>query len=152
MLGAFGGVPHEILYDNMKTVVTHRDAYGEGPSTPVPGQDFLPPAVAHLSAGDHSPKLSTKPGLCRVHDYAEFAWRIAWAWAVSRCVTPHSQRVSRKARRRSGALKRTCLGARSWTRFRAASFIARSASLAIGLDQSVEGPTVVRCHRMLLRG
>ena len=30
MLGAFGGVPHEILYDNMKTVVTLRDAYGSG--------------------------------------------------------------------------------------------------------------------------
>lgn len=30
MLGAFGGVPREILYDNMKTVVTHRDAYGRG--------------------------------------------------------------------------------------------------------------------------
>jgi transposase len=25
----FGGVPHKILYDNMKTVVTKRDAYGE---------------------------------------------------------------------------------------------------------------------------
>ena len=33
-----------------------------GPSTPVPGQDSLPPAVAHLSAGDHSPKLSTETG------------------------------------------------------------------------------------------
>ena len=30
MLSAFGGVPREILYDNMKTVVTHRDAYGRG--------------------------------------------------------------------------------------------------------------------------
>lgn len=30
MLGAFGGVPREILYDNMKTVVTRRDAYGRG--------------------------------------------------------------------------------------------------------------------------
>ena len=30
MLGAFGGVPREILYDNMKTVVTKRDAYGRG--------------------------------------------------------------------------------------------------------------------------
>lgn len=30
MLGAFGGVPEEILYDNMKTVVTQRDAYGRG--------------------------------------------------------------------------------------------------------------------------
>lgn len=30
MLGAFGGVPAEILYDNMKTVVTTRDAYGRG--------------------------------------------------------------------------------------------------------------------------
>jgi len=30
MLGDFGGVPREILYDNMKTVVTHRDAYGRG--------------------------------------------------------------------------------------------------------------------------
>jgi transposase len=28
MLGEFGGVPREILYDNMKTVVTQRDAYG----------------------------------------------------------------------------------------------------------------------------
>ena len=33
-----------------------------GPSTPVPGQVSLPPAVAHLSAGDHSPKLSTETG------------------------------------------------------------------------------------------
>lgn len=30
MLTAFGGVPREILYDNMKTVVTHRNAYGRG--------------------------------------------------------------------------------------------------------------------------
>ena len=30
MFGAFGGVPREILYDNMKTVVTSRDAYGRG--------------------------------------------------------------------------------------------------------------------------
>lgn len=30
MFGAFGGVPREILYDNMKTVVTHRNAYGRG--------------------------------------------------------------------------------------------------------------------------
>lgn len=30
MFGAFGGVPREVLYDNMKTVVTHRDAYGRG--------------------------------------------------------------------------------------------------------------------------
>jgi transposase len=28
MLADFGGVPREILYDNMKTVVTQRDAYG----------------------------------------------------------------------------------------------------------------------------
>jgi hypothetical protein len=27
---AFGGVPRKILYDNMKTVVLERDAYGEG--------------------------------------------------------------------------------------------------------------------------
>lgn len=30
MFGDFGGVPREILYDNMKTAVTHRDAYGRG--------------------------------------------------------------------------------------------------------------------------
>ena len=30
MLGAFGGVPREILYDNMRTVVTQRNAYGRG--------------------------------------------------------------------------------------------------------------------------
>lgn len=30
MFGAFGGVPREVLYDNMKTVVTERDAYGRG--------------------------------------------------------------------------------------------------------------------------
>lgn len=30
MLADFGGVPREILYDNMKTVVTQRDAYGRG--------------------------------------------------------------------------------------------------------------------------
>lgn len=30
MFAAFGGVPHEVLYDNMKTVVIHRNAYGCG--------------------------------------------------------------------------------------------------------------------------
>jgi transposase len=30
MLADFGGVPREVLYDNMKTVVTQRDAYGRG--------------------------------------------------------------------------------------------------------------------------
>lgn len=30
MFRAFGGVPREVLYDNMKTVVTARDAYGRG--------------------------------------------------------------------------------------------------------------------------
>ena len=30
MLEAFGGVPREILYDNMKTVVVNRNAYGQG--------------------------------------------------------------------------------------------------------------------------
>lgn len=30
MFGAVGGVPREVLYDNMKTVVTGRDAYGRG--------------------------------------------------------------------------------------------------------------------------
>lgn len=30
MFTAFGGVPREVLYDNMKTVVTRRDAYGRG--------------------------------------------------------------------------------------------------------------------------
>jgi len=30
MFRAFGGVPREVLYDNMKTVVTERDAYGRG--------------------------------------------------------------------------------------------------------------------------
>ena len=30
MLGAFGGIPNEILYDNMKTVVIKRHAYGRG--------------------------------------------------------------------------------------------------------------------------
>lgn len=30
MLGAFGGIPNEILYDNMKTVVIQRHAYGRG--------------------------------------------------------------------------------------------------------------------------
>lgn len=30
MLQDFGGVPSEILYDNMRTVVTQRDAYGRG--------------------------------------------------------------------------------------------------------------------------
>jgi len=30
MLADFGGIPREILYDNMKTVVTQRDAYGRG--------------------------------------------------------------------------------------------------------------------------
>ena len=30
MFAAFAGVPREVLYDNMKTVVTQRDAYGRG--------------------------------------------------------------------------------------------------------------------------
>ncbi|MBA1147861.1 DDE-type integrase/transposase/recombinase [Ectothiorhodospiraceae bacterium WFHF3C12] len=30
MFAAFDGVPREVLYDNMKTVVTQRDAYGRG--------------------------------------------------------------------------------------------------------------------------
>ncbi len=30
MFSAFGGVPREVLYDNMRTVVTQRDAYGRG--------------------------------------------------------------------------------------------------------------------------
>jgi transposase len=30
MFAAFGGVPREVLYDNMRTVVTERDAYGRG--------------------------------------------------------------------------------------------------------------------------
>src|SRR5690606_5603717 len=30
MFAAFGRVPREVLYDNMKTVVTQRDAYGPG--------------------------------------------------------------------------------------------------------------------------
>lgn len=30
MFQAFGGAPREVLYDNMKTVVTERDAYGRG--------------------------------------------------------------------------------------------------------------------------
>ena len=30
MFQAFAGVPREVLYDNMKTVVTERDAYGRG--------------------------------------------------------------------------------------------------------------------------
>lgn len=30
MFAAFGGVPREVLYDNMRTVVTQRDAYGRG--------------------------------------------------------------------------------------------------------------------------
>ena len=32
------------------------------PSTPVSGQDFLPPAIVHLSAGGDSPNLSTEAG------------------------------------------------------------------------------------------
>ena len=30
MFAAFGGIPREVLYDNMRTVVTQRDAYGRG--------------------------------------------------------------------------------------------------------------------------
>jgi transposase len=36
MLGAFGGMPREILYDKMKTVVSRR---GSGP-TPLPRRDL----------------------------------------------------------------------------------------------------------------
>jgi transposase len=30
MFAVFGGIPREVLYDNMRTVVTKRDAYGRG--------------------------------------------------------------------------------------------------------------------------
>lgn len=37
----FGGTPHEVLYDNMRTVVIGRDAYGPGKHRLQPGfRDF----------------------------------------------------------------------------------------------------------------
>lgn len=33
MFQDFGGIPREMLYDNMRTVVARRDAYGRGPSS-----------------------------------------------------------------------------------------------------------------------
>jgi transposase len=53
MFQAFGGVPREVLYDNMKTVVTHRDAYGRGRHRFHDGIWAL--------AGDHG----YRPRLCR---------------------------------------------------------------------------------------
>jgi transposase len=53
MFQAFGGVPREVLYDNMKTVVTHRDAYGRGRHRFHDGIWTL--------AGDHG----YRPRLCR---------------------------------------------------------------------------------------
>jgi len=53
MLGDFGGVPREVLYDNMKTVVTERDAYGRG-------RHRFHTAIWAL-AGD----LGYRPRLCR---------------------------------------------------------------------------------------
>ncbi len=64
----------------------------------------------------------TSPGLCRARR------RTSWPWVIREGGTAHSHRLSRKARRRSPALKRTGLPAGGSRRCRAASFIARSAS------------------------
>jgi transposase len=49
----FGGIPHEVLFDNMKTVVLERDAYG-------PGQHRFHPGLLHLAED-----LGFVPRLCR---------------------------------------------------------------------------------------
>jgi transposase len=53
MFAAFGGVPREVLYDNMKTVVTRRDAYGRG-------RHRFHEAIWMLAA-----ELGYRPRLCR---------------------------------------------------------------------------------------
>lgn len=53
MFAAFGGVPREVLYDNMKTVVTQRDAYGRG-------RHRFHDAIWMLAA-----ELGYRPRLCR---------------------------------------------------------------------------------------
>lgn len=50
---AFGGVPREVLYDNMKTVVIDRDAYG-------PGKHRF-----HAALGDFAGHCGFRPRLCR---------------------------------------------------------------------------------------
>lgn len=49
----FGGVPREVLYDNMKTVVIERDAYGEGKHR------------FHPALWDLAKHYNFKPRLCR---------------------------------------------------------------------------------------
>ena len=49
----FGGVPREVLYDNMRIVVTERDAYG-------PGQHRFHPAL-----WDMARHFGFRPKLCR---------------------------------------------------------------------------------------
>ena len=49
----FGGVPREVLYDNMKTVVIERDAYGEGKHR------------FHATLWDLAKHYNFKPRLCR---------------------------------------------------------------------------------------
>ena len=39
---AFGGVPREVLFDNMKTVVLERDAYGAAGTVSIPAFSTMP--------------------------------------------------------------------------------------------------------------
>jgi transposase len=57
----FGGTPHEVLYDNMRTVVIGRDAYGPGKHRLQPGfrdfahhHAFCPGCAART---EHRPKV-----------------------------------------------------------------------------------------------
>src|SRR5690606_38626582 len=66
MLGDFGGVPREILYDNMKTVVTHRDARRRSRicalSAPAAGPVLLAQAIRRR--GVHSAYSRCGRGMC----------------------------------------------------------------------------------------
>ncbi len=50
---AFGGVPREVLYDNVRTVVTQRDAYGQGKHR------------LHAGFADFAGHCGFRPRLCR---------------------------------------------------------------------------------------
>lgn len=71
----FGGVPRDVLYDNMKTVVIERDAYGEGKHRFHPtlwdlpdrqsaaGAQYHCHSLADQTHPDRYPKLADRPAL-----------------------------------------------------------------------------------------
>jgi transposase len=75
---AFGGAPHEVLYDNMRTVVLERHGYGRGRHRFHPGVPRLCPAlwlpaaaVCAVSGADQGqkPALGLDPGVERFIRY-----------------------------------------------------------------------------------